>query len=362
MTSSGSAGTDKEADYIARMAETAAARDPDDTLTDSPETPTEIVEASPSTDAATPPETSAAPPDPVSPSDPPQTAPAVPALDAPATTTGTPVPYAFTVDGSEVAIPGIVRGADGSITIPASALPRFQPYLRDHRAVTKQIQAAKSEVRHWQDEATKRTNRGEKLWEKLTALVEGPEDKLIEFFEKRQQLGPILKAEAEKEDLRQQLTARQTAEQDQATEQQTADLSRQLRETTTQWADYYAKQPAFTGLDPKRIDRLVWDLRHDLWFQADEQGVPEWNIPPHGYGIRHDVLQERLTDLATEVKTREDAIKAATEAAQRNATALAPSGAPPAVSAKATGTPDRVPAKPKTREEYEEHMSRLARG
>jgi len=363
MTSIGSAGTETADAYIARMADQAAQR-PDDAELDSPETPTEPTTPDPAPAAVEAATDDAAPPPDAAPRDTPQAeaSPPSPEQAAVAPTTGAPEPFRFTADGREVEIPGIVRTATGDITIPASAWPRVLPYLRDHRAVTQQIQAAKAEVKHWQEQATARKTRGDLLWDKLSALVEGPEDKLIEFFEKRQQMAPILKAEAEKDELRQRLEARESQDRTVAEEQQLADLNRQLRETTTQWADYYAKRPEYQGVDAKRIDRLLWDIRHDLWFQADERGVPEWNIPPHGYGINHDLLQERLTDVAGEIRQREAAIKAAQEAAQRNATALAPSAAPPAVSAKATGDPARVPAKPTTTEEYLAHMERLARG
>lgn len=363
MSSIGSAGTETAESYIARMADQAAAR-PDDAEPDSPETPSPTVPPDPAPAAVADPIEDAAPPADAAPRDTPQAEASPPSPDqaAVATTTGAPEPFRFVADGREVDIPGIVRAANGDITIPATAWPRVLPYLRDHRAVTQQLQSAKAEVKHWQDQATARKTRGEQLWDKLSALVEGPEDKLIEFFEKRQQMAPILKAEAEKAELQQRLEARESQESAVAEQQQVADLNRQLRETTTQWADYYAKRPEYQGVDAKRIDRLLWDLRYDLWFQADERGVPEWNIPPHGYGINHDLLQERLTEVVGDIRQREAAIKAAQEAAQRNATALAPSAAPPAVSAKATGDAARVPAKPTTTEEYLAHMERLARG
>ncbi len=361
--SEGTAAPTQES-YEASVLEKVLARDPDDTLGDeaaqSPAdpapSPAPAAAPDPTVDAAPP--TSSTTPTPQAQGE--QASPQSPAPSTPVPTPSpTPEPFRFSVDGREVGIPGVTREADGAVRISADAWPKVLPYLRDHQAVTQQIQAARAEAKHWHTEAQRRTTKGDALWDRLTALVDDPA-KLAQFFENYQQQVPILKAEAEKMELAARLDQQNARDQAAQEEAATAQLSQDLRHGTTAWAQYYTKLPEFEGLSPERVDKLLWDMRFDLWFQSAE-GIPQWNVAPGGYAVNHHLIRERLTDLASDHREKQQAIKAAEKAARENAAALAPSNAPPAVSTKGSPGTDRAAQRPTSREEYEAKMERLAR-
>lgn len=286
--------------------------------------------------------------------------PAPPPLTAPATPP-TPTPFAFTADQRTFDVPGAVLAGE-TIQIPKAAWDRhIQPNLRDGRAIRERESQHRREVAALREQLETKTTRGDALWEKLKALGDAGPDALAEWLDNYRQNWPVLLAEARAKDAESRLTAVDRREQAQAEEQMVGQLHESLRGAAKEWAQYYAGQPDFQGVSAEDVETLIWDLRHQLFFEADED-VPQWHLRAGDIGLNHDLVRERLGKVVAQQRAVEARLRAAEEATRKNAAALQPvTAAPPAVRSDGGGTGGTAaPAKPQTREEYLAHMEKLA--
>lgn len=322
---------------------------------DSPDTPDAAPAASPP--PATVPSPSSAPTD--APATPPGT-PADATAKAPGTTPDE-TPFTFTVDKTDVAIPGITKGADGRIHLTESAWTRLRSQHLANRQVfvqrETQFRQAIEQVR--QEQAQRQTAEQAKAQALLSVITQAAQqgdqaiaDMAYGFAQKL----PQLTAEAEARFYREQAERASGRLQPIEQQQSRADALPWLWESVEGYLGEMLAQPEHTGLDPERATAALKSVE-DRLFYFDPQ-TQQWMID--GPVFKRELARE------AEYARREAELKAQVAAAaalqQRNRAVLdpatQPNTPPPAVSAKvAPPSPEATGSgRPATREEWQERM------
>lgn len=295
------------------------------------------------------------PPSPASPDGPP----APPSPDISATET----PFTFAVDKTDITIPGMTKGADGRIHLTEQAWNRLRSqHLANRQAFAQreqQLRQAVEQVRHEAaQQQTVEQARAQALLTAITTAAQQGDQAIYDLASGFAARLPQLQADADARYWRER--AEQAAQRLQPIETQ------QSREESLPWlwesVDGYLadalQQPDLAGLDAERARSALKAVEGDLFYF--DPGTRQWTI--HGPLFKRELAREaayakREADLKAQVA-------AAAALTQRNQQALAPTPPPPAVSGKASAAPapsGGSPERPRTFQEYQEHLRRLAR-
>lgn len=308
--------------------------------------------------SSTPPVASQTPADPASPASP-DGVPAPPSPDP----TQSEQPFTFAVDKTDITIPGMTKGADGRIHLTEQAWNRLRSqHLANRQSFVQREQQLRQALEHERQAGAERQTveqaKAQALLSAITQAAQQGDQAIYDLATGFAAKLPQLQADAEAK------FWRQRAEQ---TEQRLSPIeTQQSREQSLPWlwesVDSYLTemlaQPEHAGLDAERAKTALKGVEADLFYF--DPGTQQWTI--HGPLFRRELAREAAyAKREAELRAKVDA---ATAVQKRNQQALKPPAPPPAVSGRANAAPapsEGSPAKPRTFQEYQEHLRRLAR-
>lgn len=254
-------------------------------------------------------------------------APAEPSVDSvpPLTTEGftppTGDPFAFTVDGQQVAVEGAVVAGD-YIVIPKTVWDRqIRPnHLADRRVWREKERAYAAQLQHVQQGFDERVARADAILAKVAELNQAGPEAWAQWLDQFQQNAPLLEAQAREMAARQQLERIHAIE----TERAQAEFAGQLVPVLKQHLDRAVDQAL--GLDEYKLlapDAAV--LKDVLWAEEAERlfFVPERDDPNMGWtagqvAFRTDVFQRLLDRQALSARRLGQQAAQVAEAAKLN--------------------------------------------
>lgn len=272
-------------------------------------------------------------------------APAVPAL--------APEPFAFTADGTKVAVTGATVAPDGTITMPRDTWNRVvQPHLADRRQWQLKEQSYRQQIEERDPAQNAEVLRARAILGTLTALMDQGPEKMAEWLDDFERNRPILQAQAETAVLKAQYEAQQSrlTEVDQREfRNQQEPLMRQGLEREVQ--AQLAADPSLAGLlQGPLVERLMRNMQQT--FVVADRDYPEYGISRGEIALNLAYIRSEVQDIA-QLTANARATRQAQAAAQTaNARTLNPQ-TPPGLSTK--GTPagaQRQPVKAKTSSEW----------
>lgn len=252
------------------------------------EAPVEASSEAPAPVEETPPEPDQPPVSPAASADPAAAPPGqpdtAPAPSAPASSSAPPVtaepsttetPYQLRADGRELAIPGVVKLADGSLKVPAQSFNALAMHLADRSAIRERI----TEVNRQMADQTKSLE-----------AVTSSKDQLLELFQQVLSMDPAQRDQwcEEKAAAFPQFVA-QTRERELALreerlrqQEEQAEFQRRLPELEPQWrqglvgyVQRLCEADGVSGLDPAKVAEIAWAWKdHGLLVRAPED-IPE---------------------------------------------------------------------------------------
>lgn len=335
--------------------------DPDE---DDSDAPAPAPPAEPTSDAS-------ATPEPVSPdaagqpaAPPPGTSPAP--KDTAASPDTTETPTVLRADRRDLAIPGVVKLADGSVKVPAASLPALQAHLADRSVWQSQAAAFQQRIRALEAQADPAKNdaviRANALVQTMKELRQRDEtgqalyDWITGFFDHL----PRYEAEAKAQALEARLQAAQAQLQPQQDAAEWAQLEPGFRDALDHHLDEALRRPEFLALaqDRDRLADSLWELRRHLFRPATPEEQRQYGVS--GYVTDPTLFYRELQREAALAQRWAERTQAQTIQARNQQALGGPKPAPPAVSTR-TSTPASAgaPARPKDRQAWLERLEQV---
>lgn len=229
-------------------------------------------------------------------------------------------PFAFKVDGTDVALEGI-RANDTHVVIPRELWDReLRPnYLGSRQAWQQERGQWQGRERQYQQQMAATEERARAVVDEFNALIADP-NKLLQFVENYERELPLLQQKMRADAAERQIRAVQ--EQQQAIQQQQQYQALEQAGADALEAEVIAllKEPAFASLaatDDERDDLLVelWQTKAKHWIQV----TPDNRVG----GIDRESLQSELSRRAQFIARREARVREALTTEQRNKAAVA---------------------------------------
>jgi len=231
-----------------------------------------------------PPVTPAPPADPAAVVEPPGQPDPAPAPPAPATSPAPPVtadpsttetPYALRADGRELAIPGVVKLADGSLKIPAQSFNALAMHLADRTAIREKVTEYHRQLAEQAESLQAATTSKDHLLDLFQQVLAMTPEERDRWCEEKQLAFPQFVAESREREL-------QSREARLRQQEEEAEFKRRLPELEPQWqqglvgyVQRMCEQDGVTGLDPAQVAQVAWAWKdHGLLVRAP-QDIPE---------------------------------------------------------------------------------------
>lgn len=295
---------------------------------------------------------------------------AAPTTTAPKTPDQPVTPWTPTIERRPVVFDGATIDTEGNIRIPATAVPKLMGHLAD-RNVWQQERAAWQQERAALDPAhNEKVLLSQLIADEMDAASDpakgGSPEKLWEWVQDFQDSVPRLKetartkaVEAENQRLRGRLDPI-----DQEAERQ--QIEPELQRDLGAYLDQYLERPQYAGLKGERVKlaQRLWSMKDQLIGRAGRD-YPEHGLKAGQFYVMFDVLERELGFAAELVAGRQAAASGEAErkaAEARNRAALGNPDIPPTTAAGGVILPDGgdKSGRPKTREEWQERMDKLA--
>jgi len=228
-------------------------------------------------------------------------------------------PFAFRIDGREVAPEGAVQYADGSVLLPAKAWDVMRGgFLADRGAWDQKERSYQAAVREARERRSSEQVRAEKILAEWGKVLAGGPEAVVQWAEDFERNRPILEARIEAQmaqaELERYRAGEQQLQQQQAAERLVPSLQGHLTSALNHYLSGPYKGVARTKAERDDLESFLWGTMAGQLFYEDEQG----------YGFRTDVLEQVLQREQARQQRAADATKKATDAARLNAAATSP--------------------------------------
>lgn len=371
------------ADDLAAMDDGVGVGGEEDVEDNEPEVDTTTAPAGTGTEPATPPAAAtvdepAAPPPPPSgsrteePGQPAAAAPPSPAA-APIPTAPKPPdqsPWVPTVDRRPLALEGATIDTEGNVRIPAAAIPRLMGHMADRGVWQEREHAYQERIRELDPANNEKVLLSQLIADEMDAVSDpargGSDEKLWAWVQEFHELLPRLQADAKTRAIaaeNQRLRGRLEPIDQEAERQR---IEPELQRDLGSYLDRYLELPQYQALKPERarLANRIWSIKDRLIGRAT-QDYPEHGLQRGQFYVVFEQLEQELgfaLDLLKGQKAGEQTEAERNAAEARNKAALRDPSIPPTPSATGAALPatgDKS-GRPKTREEWQERMDRLA--
>lgn len=232
-----------------------------------------------------------------------------------------PRPFTFKADGKEVTVPRSqifdVQQPDGTtephVLFPLAEVRGIQHFFADRGAWREEKKQLLQQLAERDPEHHSAMVQARELTGWLWQLLDQSDEEILAAVEQMRSGRPAWEARQEAEALKRKLDARESVQVDPDPELQRLEQEeqeQQLQGALNGQLDQLLKQPEFAGVPRDRVARRLWELRHEVFFEADAD-LPQAGLRKGDIGINLGYLRSYLADEAATIRSvRESAIRA----------------------------------------------------
>lgn len=226
-------------------------------------------------------------------------------------------PWTIKADGKEISVERSqifkAKNADGTeeeyVIFPSSELKKLQPFLADRGTFRNEKKQLLQQLAELKPENHEEVVKAKELTAFLFGLFEKPEDEILDEISKFKAGRATWEAQQLAKSAQAKLTARESVTVDPDPELERIheeERDEQLQGSLKTHIAELLKKPEFAGLDAASAVEDLWELRHKVFFLADED-MPQFGLKKGDIGINLEYASTRLQREATRlmsVRTR----------------------------------------------------------